>query len=347
MKQFLIDTLHTISKWIPSRVYPLLVQREVISIFYHAISDGVMAHVRHLYPVVPVSTFREALVTLKNQFNFVSYEVMLAHYNHGAPLPPDAIHLSFDDGFSECYTVVRPILLELEIPCTFFLTIDWLDNRMLYFRHQISLCVHHAKGLPDTSQGEFTQALNRQFDVSLTDLAGFTRWITGFRTPQNSVIAEVCRLLDIDIPAFIEQYQPYLTTGQVQELHAEGFTIGAHGLTHRKLGFVPKEDLETEIVDSCRAVQEITGEAIIPFSFPQSAGNVDRAFLADILERNGHIGLLFDTKDLRKDERFMVNRVWAERSLTPERVLHPVQEVFEHAYRDAWVEGVLGRLRRG
>ena len=347
MKQFLIDTLQTISKWIPSGVYPLLVYREVISIFYHAVSDGVMAHARHLYPVVPVSTFREALVTLKKQFNFVPYEVLHAHYNHDAPLPPDAFHLSFDDGFSECYTVVRPILLELEIPCTFFLTIDWVDNRMLYFRHQISLCVHHAKDLPNTAHNEFFQALNRQFDLSLTDMAGFISWITSFRTPQNPVITEVCQLLDIDIPAYIKQYQPYLTTAQVQELHADGFTIGAHGLTHRKLGFVSKEDLETEITGSCRAVQKITGEAIVPFSFPQSAGNVDRAFLADILERNGHIGLLFDTKDLREDEPFMINRVWAERPLTPERVLHPVQEVFEHAYRDAWVEGVLGRLGRG
>jgi peptidoglycan/xylan/chitin deacetylase (PgdA/CDA1 family) len=347
MKQRLIETFRTVSKWIPTGIYHHLVRREVISIFYHAVSNDVMAHVRHLYPVVPVSVFREALVYLKEHFNFVTYDMLQARYSHGTPLPPDAVHLSFDDGFSGCYSVVRPILLELDIPCTFFLTIDWLDNRMLYFRHQISLCVHHAKELPVTDQDEFFRTLNLQFDLSLTDLAGFTGWIKDFRTPQEQDIAEVCKYLGIDIPAYVKVNQPYLTTAQVQGLQADGFTIGAHGLTHRKLGFVPQADIETEIVRSCQVIQEITGDAIVPFSFPQSAGNVDRGLLGDILKRHTHIGLLFDTKDLRLDEGFMVNRVWAERPLTPDRRLHPIQEVLALAYRDAWVEGVIGRLRRG
>jgi peptidoglycan/xylan/chitin deacetylase (PgdA/CDA1 family) len=347
MKQFLIESLDTISRWIPYGIYPLLIKRDVIGVFYHAVSDQVMPHVCYLYPVVPVSDFREAMVTLKNNYTFVSYDTLQACYDQGIPLPSNALHLSFDDGFSECFTVVRPILLEMEIPCTFFITIDWLDNQMLYFRHQISLCVHHAKRLPDHDQVSFFQAANRQFDVDLPDMAGFTRWITGFRAPQNPVIAEVCRLLDIDIPAYLRKHQPYLSTAQVEKLHADGFTIGAHGFTHRKLGFVSREDLEMEIAGSCQAIQKITRQAVVPFSFPQSAANVDRVLLADILERNHQVGLLFDTKDLRTDASFMVNRIWAERPLTPDRGLHTIATIFEHAYRDAWVEGVLKKLRRG
>jgi len=347
MKQYLIDTLYAISKWIPSQMYPHLVRREVTSIFYHVVSDDVLAHVRYLYPVVPVPVFRDTLATLKARFNFVSYELLQGNYLHGVPLPPNAVHLSFDDGFSECFTVVRPILLELGIPCTFFLTIDWLDNRMLYFRHQVSLCVHQAGGLPDPDRRDFFRALNREFELSLVDLDGFTRWITAFRTPNDPLLTEVCRLLALDIPAYLQQYQPYLTTSQVKALHDAGFTIGAHGLTHRKLGFVPEEDLGREIVDSCREVQKITAQPVVPFSFPQSAGNVERAFLANLLKHHSHIGLLFDTKDMRRDAPFMINRVWAERPLTPERVLHPISEILASAYRDAWVEGILSRLRRG
>jgi hypothetical protein len=84
----------------------------------------------------------------------------------------------------------------------------------------------------------------------------------------------------------------------------------------------------------------------VPFSFPQSAGNVARGQLVEI--RAGHplIGLLFDTKDLRQDVSFMINRVWAERPLTDARTLHPLEEIMTHAYRDAWVDTILNRMRR-
>jgi hypothetical protein len=98
------------------------------------------------------------------------------------------------------------------------------------------------------------------------------------------------------------------------------------------------EEVEGEIVESCRQIRAITGQKVVPFAFPQSAGNLDRTLLAEILARHPFVGLLFDTKDLQPDAPFMVNRVWAERPLTPERRLHPLPEVMDHAYRQAWVQ---------
>ena len=73
---------------------------------------------------------------------------------------------------------------------------------------------------------------------------------------------------------------------------------------------------------------------------------MNRTRLAEILERYPFIGLMFDTKDLRLDEEFLINRVWAERPLTPERKLHPLPEIMENAYRDAWVNAILSSLQR-
>jgi peptidoglycan/xylan/chitin deacetylase (PgdA/CDA1 family) len=346
MKSTLNNLLQVISRLIPLRLYPRLVQREVISIFYHAVSDGVMAHVRYLYPLVSVADFMSALGYLQKNYTLVSYDQLQDHYKKKTPLPPDALHLSFDDGFAECYTVVRPLLLDMGIPCTFFLTIDWLDNRMLYFRHAISLCVHQVSRLERAIQIEFVATINRQFNLSLRDIAGFIAWIMAFRGPEGRILDQVCTLLGIEVERFLAEQTPYLTTAQVKQMHADGFTIGAHGLSHRKLGFVPDGEIEAEIVGSCQAVQAITGRSVVPFSFPQSAGNVDRAQLADILERHPLVGLLFDTKDLMLDEAFIYNRVWAERPLTPARLLHPLPEVLVHAYREAWVAGVMRTGRK-
>lgn len=340
MKQILIDTIKTVSGLIPFGLYPRLVKRDFTAIFYHAVSDNNMAHVQHLFPVVPVAEFMNALAYLKESYTFVSYDQLHDYVVGGTPLPLKAVHLSFDDGFAECYTVVRPILLEQQIPCAFFLTTDWLDNHMLYFRHQISLCVHHAQGLQVHDMDILLEEINQRFNVLLTDLTGFTKWITQFRTPEDQILNSVCSNLGIDVQSYLENYQPYLTNEQIQQMHAEGFTIGSHGVSHRKLGSISSEDVKAEIVESCRTIQGITGQKIVPFSFPQSAADVNRAQLANLLERYPFIGLLFDSKDMRKDNAFLINRVWAERPITPDRELLPLPEILKHAYQDAWTEGV-------
>jgi len=136
-------------------------------------------------------------------------------------------------------------------------------------------------------------------------------------------------------------------------MHAEGFTFGAHTKTHRKLAPLSDAEIESEIVDSCRVVRDITGQATVPFSFPHSAFGLDRQLLADIRSRHPFIGLLFDTKGLRRDADFIVNRIWAER-LPAARIkdgegrgIPPLPEVLRVAYQDAWVEGIMKAARRG
>ena len=73
---------------------------------------------------------------------------------------------------------------------------------------------------------------------------------------------------------------------------------------------------------------------------------MSRAFLADIRMRNPIVGLLFDSKDLRLDVPFVINRVWAERPITPDRKLHPLQDVFSWAYLDALVDGIMQKIRK-
>jgi len=347
MRKIVTKFLWKFASLIPITLLKHLVKREVISIFYHAVSDGTLPHVRHLYPIVPVDSFKSTMNALKDVYTFITYDQLHEYFEHGIPLPNNAVHLSFDDGFSVCYNIVRPILLDAGISCTFFLTIDWIDNRRLYFRHLISLCVDRFEQLSIRQRADLINKINREFDLSMKDALELKTWLTAFREPDEQALEVIPGLLDIDAASFLLEHSPYLTSEQIKEMHRDGFTIGAHGLSHRKLGFVSRDDVSTEIVASCRAVAGITNQDVVPFSFPQSAGNVDRDQLAEIRDRNPFVGLLFDTKDLRRDVPFIINRVWAERPLTPMRVLHPLDEIISQAYRDAWVEGVLAALRKG
>ncbi len=345
MKKVLITSLESIARIIPLGLYPKLMQRDVVDFFYHAVSDETLPHVCHLYPVVPAADFEAALFYLKENNNFISYTQLHSHIFENASLPPKAVHLSFDDGYAECFTVVRPLLLKHEIPCTFFLTTGLIDNQILFYRNKQSLCVDRLLN-PDFDISRFAFDELSSLGFSGTSLHEFISWLKDLRLPDEAAINEVCRALGINWQTYLTEKQPYLNTTQIQQMGAEGFTLGAHTLSHRKLVDLSSAEIETEIAESCRLVGEISGQGIVPFSFPHSAWGVDRDRLAAIRSKYPQIGLLFDTKGVRRDVNFIHNRVWAERPFTPESKLHPIPEVLANAYREAWVDEVLGWGRK-
>jgi peptidoglycan/xylan/chitin deacetylase (PgdA/CDA1 family) len=290
-----------------------IVRRPVVGVFYHAVSDAPMPHVRHLYPPLTSTQFENALLYLKRHYTPVSYAHLHAHVLDGAPLPPNAVHVSFDDGFAGCYTVARPLLLEHAVPCTFFITTDWIDNQRMFYRNKVSLAIEQLGALGADAGSMVFTALNHAFDTRIKTAAQFEAWLRPLVRADEPKIDMACRMLGIDTGAYLAEHAPYMTREQLLGLHEDGFTLGSHTRSHPKLAQVAAAEREAEIVESSRAIQALTGQVAVPFSFPNSGTGLERAELADIRARHALLGLFFDTKGVRLDEAFILNRVWAEK----------------------------------
>lgn len=298
----------------PLAAYPYLIRRDVIGLFYHSVSEQPLPHIQHLYPPEPVARFEAALRYVKKNYRVVNETELETYRLHGKPLPGRALHLSFDDGFAECFTVARPLLLKYELPCTFFITSGWVDNQRMFYRNKASLCIEQMRSLGHDAAKMILTSVNNALDLNLGDTIDFERWIHQLQASDEPVIDMTAKMLGVDVKDYLKERQPYMTSGQIKQLHADGFTIGAHTLRHAKLASLPPAEVESEIVDSARFVQELTGQERVPFSFPYSATGTDRALLAEIRTRHPDLGLFYDTMDLRKDVDFIVNRIWAEKS---------------------------------
>jgi len=103
-----------------------------------------------------------------------------------------------------------------------------------------------------------------------------------------------------------------MSSAQVRQLAAEGFTIGSHGLTHLPMQRAGRERMEQEIVASCSLVRDLSGQKRVPYAFPYGGSEIKRSVIAEILRRHDFVDLFFDTAALRCDEPFIVNRVWAD-----------------------------------
>lgn len=283
-----------------------LAPRNVIGLHYHAVSDARVPHIRHLLRPKTPEQFECDLLFLKQSFRLLSYPEVREELANPRTAGRPGVVLTFDDGYAECFSVVRPLLRKHGVPCIFFVTTGFLDNCRLYFRNKASLCIEAVQFMG----GEFLplRELSALAERPIATAEDAVRWLRA-RDIDEHRLDRACALFGIDEEAFLRRRQPYLTTAQVQQLAAEGFTIGAHTRTHPQLARLGRRAAEEEIIGSCEDVSRLTGAAKVPFAFPFTGKNVDRAMLAGMRDAHPVADLLFDTQRLRRDRSFILHRI--------------------------------------
>ena len=321
---------------VPTGLWRRLFPKADFGVCYHMVSDVRPPHVRH-YPILSTTEFENDLLYLRQHFNFISYDELVRRRSNPHPTRDNSVILTFDDGFAECSTIVAPVLRRLGIDCVFFIITDLIDNAILFRETEAALCIDaicqmpveaveaiiHEVGLaghfrppPNPSRLAAPRTpldvsgLHRSSDRRLWPLL---HWLLTADETNVPLLRRLSARLGVDSHGYLTQVQPYQTASQIRELHAEGFTIGAHSCSHRWLPNLPPDEAEREIVESCRIVREITGQTTVPFAFPYSGGGIARTWLDDIRNRHDFVGLFFDTDGLREDAPFVVQRVFGER----------------------------------
>ncbi|HEX8452222.1 MAG TPA: polysaccharide deacetylase family protein [Longimicrobium sp.] len=331
----------------PVRFFGAVLPREVIAFCYHTVSDESLPHVRPMYPYKTAAQFEADLVYLKSRFRLLSYEELAEARRTGRPVGPNAALLTFDDGYAECHSTARPLLLKHGVPCVFFVTTGVLDNARMLLFNQIALCMDARRRLGEESDGAFRE-LEAELGIELRSFSCFERWMQGSGADSHPAVDRLCERLGVDVAGFLATRRPYMTREQVRELAADGFTIGGHTIGHRHLGSLPADECSREIVESCREVASITAAAEpIPFAFPYDARGVRRDTLRQLRHEHPFLGLMFGSDQMEVDEDFLMNRILAD---TPPRGGRPVSNLpgyLRGAYFDAIRERLAPRRPAG
>ena len=344
----------------PMPLWRQLFPKTELGVCYHVVSDNPPPHIKH-YRVLDTAAFEADLAYLEGNFDFISYEQLVQRRGAPSQSRDNSMVLTFDDGFAECASVVAPLLRRRGVSCIFFVITDLIDNKVLFRESEAALCVdavlklpvEHALAMVDeiglgprmrmqAAQLSDSSAWSLEIadvgDAPDPRLAPLLHWLVNLTSDEAPLLQRLRARLGIEPDRYLREAQPYLTTQQIKQLHADGFTIGAHSRSHRRLQQLSREDAEGEIVESCRAIRDITGQATVPFAFPYFGGDLDRAWLGQLRAQHDVIGLYFDTDGLREDEPFVVQRVFGER-FGPDRTMDAI-------LRRAWSRRPAWRRRR-
>ncbi len=251
--------------------------------FYHVVSNQALPHILN-YPTINERQFKRELDLYLKHFNPVSLEELTE-----SPKPKN-FHLSFDDGLKECAEIVAPILLQKGISATFFVNSGFVDNKELFHRYKASLILNEMNAHPDAEVDRYLNENGLPPDKLLQ--VPFSK---------RAVLDHAAELLEIDFQSFLETSQPYMTTGQIKELHKKGFSIGGHSHKHPEFWKISEKKQLKHIKKSMQWVAENINPRVKAFAFPYTDDGVSGKLIQKI-HKSGLCDISFGTAGVKYDE---------------------------------------------
>lgn len=216
-------------------------------------SDQFLSHMQTLKKYYNVLNLSDALKKLKNR-----------------TLPPQAVVITFDDGYEDNVTEALPILQAFKFKATFFLTTGFL-NQNIMFNDQIIEYIRQQKmpllDLKKLGLGQYQLSTDQQKAQACVKIINEIKHY-GYEKRQRIVE----QLLDQSQLAL-----PSLMMGErgVKLLKNAGMEIGAHTVTHPILSKLSDDQAYHEIAKSKETLEGLINKKVRYFAYPNGFPNRD------------------------------------------------------------------------
>lgn len=249
---------------------------------------------------VSAETLDLHLTELKRYFELVHLDDWLRRADGGSSLPKLACALTFDDGWKDNYQFALPLLVRHAAPATIFLVSSYIGATYGFWPNRLMSMMQKSFASPGAVT--FPQPLS---GIVQPALAAATRRGEFRAADFDSVVRRAKELDEQEIRTLVEVAErscdgtsnsgEILDTEEIARMAASGLVrFGSHTATHFRLGGrISSQELEREIVDSRKRLQDVSGQAIDLFCYPNgetSPGAVDlvrRHYLGAVTTRTG------------------------------------------------------------
>jgi peptidoglycan/xylan/chitin deacetylase (PgdA/CDA1 family) len=240
-----------------------LLDPPVLVLTYHRVAK--MQTDPQLLAVTP-GNFRAHLQLLKKKFPVVRFEDDWTH------ITKPAVAITFDDGYADNEVAALPILEELEIPATFFVSTGTIGTAHEFWSDEVERII----------LGEWTFPERFELDDSRFKRTWPTATVGERHVFYREMLAAMKEVDAMRRNSWIRQLRQWARAGEegrefnramtIKELELLGrsswATVGAHTVTHTPLSSLPVAEQRREIEDSKRDLESWLGREVTVFSYP-------------------------------------------------------------------------------
>jgi len=237
-------------------------------LFYHRVAN--LSPDPHALCVAP-DLFRTHMCHLRDHYKPFALDNLLAAMAKGE-LPEGAVAVTLDDGFLDALDNAAPILAELGIPATFFVSIDRLHEEHETWQDTLAHILFSEAALPlfltipyngrslVLSTGTISEC------VKAYDQIHELCWNLSFEG-RNEIIAYVCRWSGLEFHA--RKTHRLMTADEIRRLSGKpGLSIGCHGIHHLCLPTQPLPIQQREVAESKYVLESLLKKPVSVFSYP-------------------------------------------------------------------------------
>jgi len=238
-----------------------------------------------------VDEFRNQMVLLKKRCEILTLSELLDSKNADVSKDGPRATITIDDGYGDFIRFAAPVLRELGIRATIFVTTGFVDRTLHLWPDIIRSLL---SGSPNGTYRiggfwngmEITLGSDEEREKAWHRLAD--QLIFSDVSTRSNALADLARSLklsveDCDMSAF-----EALTWQELQKLHDEGFEIGDHSHTHACLTAMSTRELHDELATSKKLLEDKLQTRIQSFAYPNGTPRDYDARVVDIVRGLGY-----------------------------------------------------------
>jgi peptidoglycan/xylan/chitin deacetylase (PgdA/CDA1 family) len=211
--------------------------------------------------------FYQQMKFVSRHFDVISFADLYQCELENRDWPERGLIVTFDDGYRDNYTNAYPILKAFNLPATIFLVTGHIGRSKLFWWDAVAYCVKQTRLATKDFPEIAAQPLQLR-DRKETAIQQILSWIK--RVPDEVSRAFVARLpveLEVDMPESISAGM-HLCWNEVKEMAANKIEFGSHTVTHPILANVCEEQLEKELSESKKTIEQQLNKEVLSLAYP-------------------------------------------------------------------------------
>ncbi len=272
--------------------------RGSLILVYHRVAEERLDPWRLCVSPANFESHLQALRALRHEIVHVSH---LAGELAAGKLRPRTIAVTFDDGYSDNQLCGRPLLEKYDVPATLFATAGYIGSHDEFWWDALERIFLQPGSLPpvlefDLDGSRYRRELGDRADLSAADAFRWPEW-KPFREPPTirhqihddlwKILVDkrpeerdrlIAMLLDWAGLGGAREARRPMSEQELRQLRGDGLVqIGAHSMTHPALPSLPPRIQALELGESKSRLEELLGEPVVGFSYPQGRSSPETA----------------------------------------------------------------------
>jgi peptidoglycan/xylan/chitin deacetylase (PgdA/CDA1 family) len=243
---------------------------KILILTYHRFSREAHPH------KISAGEFAAHLKYLNNHNRVLPLTDVIEYLQNGKTLPSNTTAITIDDGYADAYEIAFPLLKKNQMPATVYAVTGFLDGKCWLWTDLMRYILAHTEkeNIAIGFENDKIESVLRD-DLQRLEIAGRinSRLKKIPDDLKDKKLREIAALLAVEIPEKpVKDYAPLSWNG-AREMEAENVRIESHSVSHPILTNIAADDLDFELKNSKKRLEEFLERNVEHFCYPNGSLN--------------------------------------------------------------------------